>query len=41
MVAFIWSMPFEKAMNLPFELFLKFFQIMDYLNSKKDLNGIQ
>ena len=40
MVAAIWSMPFEKAKDLPLKLFLDFLLIMDYLNLKKDLSGI-
>ena len=35
MVAAIWSMPFEKAMNLPFELFLKFFSNHGLFKLKK------
>ena len=32
MVAAIWSMPFNKAKEIPLKLFLNFLQITGYLN---------
>ena len=39
MVAAIWSMPFNKAKEMPLKFFLNFLLIMDCLNLKIDLNG--
>ena len=40
MVAAIWSMPFSKARDIPFELFLNFFNNHGLFKLKIDPNGI-
>ena len=41
MVASIWSMPYGKAKDMPFKLFVEFFQITDYSNLEIAHNGLQ